>query len=124
MENREPTTEVNEQPSDDFGANAIRLNLGEWIIVAILVSVAVLLGPWIWKRYEAYEPDATYRMPFAMSEDYWHFERLAEHAKESERVFVVGDSVVWGEYVLPGQSIAGQLNRRTESERFANLGVA
>lgn len=103
-------------------SNGILLTPAEWgWVLAVCIAVFLAAGP-LWRSLEPFEPGDDYRLPYVLSEDYWHFERWCEEALRRD-VLVVGDSVVWGEYVEPGASLAGALGRSAGGVRFANLGV-
>src|SRR5262245_11823120 len=84
-----------------FGVNEIRLNLSQWMAVAILVVLAIFLIPRIWEKVEKFEVTPDYRLPYVLSKDYWLYGRRLRQLTESRQVVAIGDSVVWGEYVLP-----------------------
>jgi hypothetical protein len=76
-------------------------------------------------------------MPHELSNDYWLFERYAGLAVEEYAAVILGDSVVWGEYVARDETLSYYLNSDpTSSKRwvqgdksakrlknFANLGI-
>ncbi|MBN2308413.1 MAG: hypothetical protein JXR94_05545 [Candidatus Hydrogenedentes bacterium] len=116
MTDREPT----EAP---FSSNAIRLTGRQWLATgAIVLAVCLLVSP-VWRLVEPFEPGADYRIPYALNSDYWHFARYCRDAAGDDRILVVGDSVIWGEYVRPQDTLSHHLNRLAGDERFANLGV-
>jgi hypothetical protein len=94
-----------------------------------IVAAATIFGliAWWLPRWAAQrEPvslRAGYRVPYDLSEDYWHTARVLRQTRSAGRVPVLGDSVIWGEYVLPGQSLSDALNQRGSQDRFANLGL-
>ena len=106
-----------------YGSNALRLGGRQWLCVGLLVLLVFWAAPRLWNRFEPFTPEANYRVPYALSNDYWHYQRYAEHAMSNDRIPVLGDSVVWGEYVAPGESLADYLNQESADDRFANLGV-
>ncbi len=107
----------------EFGSHAVRLDARDWRLVGIVVAVVLLLAPWVAKRLEGFDPQGAYRVPYAFSEDYWLFERWAQQSVASADVLIVGDSVVWGEYVRPDETLPASLDAATTDRRFANLGV-
>jgi hypothetical protein len=117
------TRSPDETVDDEFGPSGMRLDLREWLIVIIIVTLVVWIVPPYLSYREGFEPATGYRVPYLQSEDYWHYERWCERAKETHDVVVLGDSVVWGEYVAPGRSLASQLSRVHGPRSFANLGV-
>src|SRR5262249_12557312 len=58
-----------------------------------------------------------------LSNDYWLYDRYARLAATGCDALVVGDSVVWGEYVTRDQTLSHYLNKEAGRERFANLGL-
>jgi hypothetical protein len=107
-----------------FIANGIRLSGYEWLAVGLLVALFVVCAPAVWRDVEELAPTPDYRVPKASSEDYWLFDRWARHAASAGDVLVVGDSVVWGEYVAPDETLTHFLSEGSTSRRFANLGLA
>ncbi len=106
----------------DF-SNVVRLRLREWAAVGLCVIVFVLAAPWLWQRFEAFQPGPDYRMPYDLSNDYWHFDRYTRIAAQRHDWLVIGDSVVWGQYVTREQTLTHYLNELEGRERFANLGL-
>lgn len=107
-----------------FGANAVRLNLRQWCIAAVIILVMLVLLPVVWKWIEPFDPEPDYRVPFAVSNDYWVYNRLTAWTAAHDRLLVIGDSVIWGEYVRPDQTLTHYLNKQAGSERFVNGGVS
>lgn len=95
----------------------------EWVVVGIVFAALFFLIPAVWERLEAFEPGPAYRIPYALSNDYWHFARYCRRAAERDCTLVIGDSVVWGEYVTPERTLSQHLNRLTGNGRFINVGV-
>lgn len=108
------TTFVNEQ----------RLNARQWLTVAGLVAVVLLAVPRLWIKLERFDIGADYRMPFSLSKDYWLYERYLNQTTELGQVPVLGDSVMWGEYVLSDGTLPHFLNQTTgTTHRFINAGI-
>ena len=105
----------------EFGSNAIRLSLGDWAVAAAVLLSASVLIPKLWKTLERFRPPDDYRIPYELSEDYWHYRRACEEA-DTDAVLVLGDSVVWGAYVPADGTLAHWLGEET-GRGFANLGV-
>ena len=122
MKDSNATTE-DVDPQWDFGSNAVRLSMHEWMLTAGIVVVFLLVLPVMWKQSETFEPGAGYRIPYAVSSDYWLYKRVARHAMQEEQTVIIGDSVVWGEFVTPQQTLAASLNSKTAPGTFANGGV-
>ena len=87
--------------------------------VALLL---VLFSP-VWGWLEGFEPSADYRFPYEISNDYWMFRRWCGRAAREHEHLVLGDSVVWGQYVSKDETLTHFLNGRGGGEAFANLGV-
>jgi hypothetical protein len=115
--------------SDDarpFGVNAIRLNLKHWMVAGVLLTLILGITPVLWSRLERFQTGPDYRIPYELSKDYWLYgRRMSRIEKEDQRsVAVVGDSVVWGEYVARDGTLSHFLNRESgRPDRFVNAGV-
>ncbi len=105
-----------------FGVNEVRLNARQWGIAAILVVTFALAAPRIWKKVEPLQAGADYRVPYALSKDYWLWQRRLEQAPAAS-IPILGDSVVWGEYVRPDGTLSHFLNAQEEAPQFVNCGV-
>ncbi len=106
-----------------FGANDIRLNVRQWLTVLMIVLVFSTLAPVIWKRIEDFDAGVDYRIPYSLSSDYWLYQRRVEKINDSS-IPVIGDSVVWGEYVRPNGTLTHFLNLESgKAEQFVNCGV-
>jgi len=107
-----------------FGTNTIRLNLRQWAVVAGVILLLVLSTPWLWKHVERFDVGTDYRIPYDLSKDYWLYQRRMEQLDDANQVVVVGDSVVWGEFVLPDGTLSHFLDREAgTTNRFINGGV-
>ena len=101
----------------------LRLSMKGWLIVGGLV-VLLSVGVPRWYGYvERFEPQINYRIPRSQTEDYWQVHRWSHVARESHEVLYVGDSVVWGEFAAPDESITAKLNELAEETQFANVGL-
>jgi hypothetical protein len=107
-----------------FGVNEMRLTARQWLAaLAIFIACAVAI-PRVWKRAERFDTGADYRIPYALSSDYWLFQRRLEQIADPGAVPVLGDSVVWGEYVRPTGTLTHFLNGQSGGRvRFLNCGV-
>ena len=90
-------------------------------MLAIVLAFA-FLSPVVWKQIETFVPGQDYRLPYALSSDYWLYQRRLEKL-DAQQIPILGDSVVWGEYVRGDGTLSHFLNRETGAERFANCGV-
>jgi len=106
----------------DF-SNMVRLSVREWAAVGLCALGFVLAAPKLWERYEAFQPGPDYRMPYDLSSDYWLYDRYTQVAAQTYEWLVVGDSVVWGQYVTREQTLTHYLNELAGRRRFANLGL-
>lgn len=104
-------------------SNGIRLPPREWLVVALFTAALVLFAPSLWQALEPFALEADYRMPHDLSNDYWLYERFARLAAEHGDTLVVGDSVVWGEYVTRQQTLSHYLNALGGKEQYANFGL-
>jgi hypothetical protein len=92
--------------------------------VLALAAGLLWLTPHLWERLEQFETGPDYRLPYSLSNDYWLYGRRLRQVAEPNKVVVVGDSVVWGEYVLPDGTLSHFLNQEAgEKDRFINAGV-
>jgi len=107
-----------------FGVNEIRLNLQQWIAAIAIISAIALLTPRIWEKIEVFETGPDYRIPYELSKDYWLYGRRLRQAIGHDKVVLLGDSVVWGEYVLPDGTLSHFLNQEAgTTNRFVNGGL-
>ncbi len=107
-----------------FGANEVRLNGRQWIAVILLVGLVVGLLPSLWLSWERIPFSDRFRVPYELSKDYWLYEKYLEHMDGPDSVFVVGDSVVWGEYVTADGTLSAFLDELAgDKTTFVNAGV-
>jgi len=92
------------------------------IVLVILVLIFYLL-PKVWQGLEKFDPSTDYRLPYLLSDDYWMFTRWSKNACSEYPFVVVGDSVVWGQYVSMDGTLSHYLNEGAGEDVFANLGV-
>jgi hypothetical protein len=103
--------------------NEVRLNARHWAVVFGIVLMAVTLTPPLWKKLERFDIGPDYRIPYALSKDYWLYERRLQQLAPTN-IVVLGDSVVWGEYVLTDGTLSHFLNQENgATDRFVNAGV-
>lgn len=103
--------------------NELRLTGRQWLLVGGIVLAFVLLAPRAWKQAERFDTGPDYRLPYALSKDYWLYERRLGEIPAPSAV-VIGDSVVWGEYVLPDGTLSHFLNQAAgRPDAFVNAGV-
>lgn len=104
-------------------SNAVRLSGRQWLGVGIFLLAMIVLAPTAWKRIERFAPGVDYRIPYALGSDYWLYARYADSVNRQQRIPLIGDSVIWGHYVPPDQTLSHYLNETLGHERFANLGL-
>jgi hypothetical protein len=104
-------------------SNGIRLSIGQWLGVGIAAALLVILLPslWNWAERLPFEPDQ--RMPHDLSNDYWLYERYARLAADHYDTLLLGDSVVWGEYVTAQETLSHYFNEQMDQVRCGNLGL-
>src|SRR5687767_2908072 len=101
---------MEEKMGDLDVSNAIRLTGRQWIGLALFVVALYVLTPVAWQRMEKLEVGPDYRIPFALSNDYWLWSRVAARSAATHDTVMLGDSVVWGVYVKPGETLTHYLN--------------
>lgn len=112
-----------DRPEYPFSSNAIRLGVWEWIFFALIFLGLYIFAPALWGWLSPLHAGTDYRVPYALSEDYWIYNRYSREMIAQHRILVIGDSVIWGEYVTPSQTLSHHLNDQEDAARFANLGV-
>jgi hypothetical protein len=118
-----PTPDVPEPGKETRFVNGMRLNGRQWLCVALAVSIVMLGMPWLWKKWEPVEIRPDYRIPYRLSKDYWFYERELARAGSSS-IALVGDSVIWGEYVRADGTLSYFFNVQCgQPEKFVNIGV-
>ena len=86
-----------------------------------LVAVAT---PRLWKHVERFDTGADYRIPYQLSNDYWLFDWRLQKTADTKPIVVLGDSVVWGEYVKSDGTLPHFLSQQAgQPDRFVNAGV-
>ncbi|HTL54790.1 MAG TPA: hypothetical protein VL361_03890 [Candidatus Limnocylindrales bacterium] len=107
-----------------FGVNEVRLNLRQWTIAALIILTVALLIPRLWERIEKFNTGPDYRIPYALSKDYWLYGRRLRQDVRRNQIVLLGDSVIWGEYVLPDGTLSHFLNQEAgATNRFINGGL-
>jgi hypothetical protein len=106
-----------------FSSNSIRLSWVSWLIVTAIVAGIIYFLPVLWPKLEHFNPQTDYRLPYELSNDYWVFRRWSKSACLEYPVVVIGDSVIWGQYVAMDETLSHYLNEQAGREIFANLGV-
>ncbi len=104
-------------------SNDIRLSARQWLFVGIVIAAFFLSAPALWDLFEEFSPGSDYRIPYALGSDYRLYSRYSSLVLRWKKIPVIGDSVVWGHYVSPGESLSHHLNEIVGRHRFANLGL-
>ena len=94
-----------------FSSNSIRLSLRNWVFVLVILLLVLSLLPVYWKLVEKFDPSDDYRIPYELSNDYWMFSRWCKYASSNYRILMIGDSVVWGQYVKMNETLPHYLNK-------------
>ena len=103
--------------------NEVRLRPRHWAVVFGVILLVVTLTPALWKKLERFDTGPDYRIPYALSKDYWLYGQRLQRVSPTN-IVVLGDSVVWGEYVLADGTWSHFLNREAGvTNRFINAGV-
>ncbi len=124
MNSEAKNSPVKSEASPVFGVNEMRLSLRQWIVAAGIVLVFMALAPRIWTHLERFNTGSDYRIPYPLSSDYWLYQRRADSIDLDKTIPVIGDSVVWGEYVLKDGTLSHYLSQESgQPGRFANCGV-
>jgi hypothetical protein len=103
--------------------NAMRLSAACWVAAGLMVAAAVAIVPRFWKRVERFDTDTAARIPYELSNDYWLYEWKLQRTARSD-IVLIGDSVIWGEYVRPEGTLSHFLNEQARQRAaFVNAGV-
>ena len=107
-----------------FGANEVRLSVWQWLAVALALLLVAQSIPRLWEKLERFDTRPDYRIPYQLSKDYWLYGRRLRQVRDPNSVVVLGDSVIWGEYVLPDGTLSHFLNQEAaQKSKFINGGV-
>jgi hypothetical protein len=104
-------------------SNAIRLSLGEWIVVGVFALALIVFSSPLWKLLEECPVEGDHRIGHDLSNDYWLYERYATLEAQRYDTLLIGDSVIWGEYATRDETLSHYLNEIGGRERFGNLGL-
>ena len=105
------------------GAVALHIGVRGWGLVGGLLLVLGGLLPEIWKAFEPLDAGPDWRIPSESSEDYWLVNRWTNEVAHQQHVLLVGDSVVWGEFSKPDETLASYLNALSPEVTFSNGGL-
>jgi hypothetical protein len=104
-------------------SNGIRLTGREWLGVALFTLLVGVFAPVLWKSLERFTIEPDYRIPHDLSNDYWLYERYVGLAAQQYETLLLGDSVIWGEYVARQGTLSHYLNEAEGRTCYANLGL-
>jgi hypothetical protein len=104
--------------------NEMRLNARQCAIAVVILMVLLFSIPRLWKAVERFDTGPDYRIPYDLSKDYWLYQRRLADKIDPRSIVMLGDSVVWGEYVLPDGTWSHFLNQQSgQTNQFVNGGV-
>jgi hypothetical protein len=107
-----------------FLPHAFLLSGLQWVLVLAVFCCLIFLLPFIWEKVESFESELNYRVPYVASQDYWQYERHLKERSEDTEIFFVGDSVVWGEYVVADATWSAFLNEQSSGKhQFVNMAL-
>ncbi|MFC1509427.1 hypothetical protein ACFL60_07070 [Candidatus Omnitrophota bacterium] len=109
--------------SSIFSSNTIRLSWKDWAAVICIVLLLFFMAPRWWSAVEPFNPAPSYRLPYNLSSDYWMFRQWCRYACSQHPLLILGDSVVWGQYVGMDQTLSYYLNETAGKDLCANIGV-
>ncbi|MFA6473193.1 MAG: hypothetical protein WCU00_14275 [Candidatus Latescibacterota bacterium] len=106
-------------------SNSVFLNVKEWAVTLVLffgICFGIYFG---WYRWEKFLPEPDFRSTCweERMSDYWAYARWTRYAREHYTIFLMGDSVIWGQEVNNDETISHFLNAESGKEIVANLGV-
>jgi len=78
-------------------------------LVILLLILSML--PVFWKVLEKFDPSDDYRIPYELNSDYWMFSRWCRYASSNYPILMIGDSVIWGQYVKMQETLPYYLNK-------------
>lgn len=109
-----PSDAASNRCGDFECSHVVRLTGRQWLLVAVILTAFVALGPTVWDYFEGFQAGSDYRLPYEVSSDYWLWRRHCGQACAQNKILVVGDSVIWGHYVPPEQTLTHYLNERAK----------
>jgi hypothetical protein len=111
------------EPDSVAFSNGIRLTGRQWLGLGLFAVVLVWFAPSIWYRAERFALVPDYRIPHDLSNDYWLYGCFARLAADHDDILLIGDSVIWGEYVTRQETLSHYLSELAGEDRYANLGL-
>lgn len=111
-------------PAVPFGVNEVRLSGRQWLVCGAIIGAVMWLLPAAWKRFEQFSTGPDYRIPYELSRDYWLYARRLGQIRNPASIVLLGDSVIWGEYVLPDGTLSHFLSQQAGAQdKFINGGL-
>jgi hypothetical protein len=105
-------------------SNCIMTSWRGLILIAVILAMAIVGIPSLWRHFESFEFNDNFRIPYELSTDYWFYNNGVQKACEKYSNIIIGDSFIWGEYVDSNNTLSSCLSRTTvTSQKFVNLGV-
>src|SRR5262245_48141899 len=104
--------------STPFAANAMRLSLTQLCLSVLVVCSTLYAIPRLWQRWEPLQSTGDNRIPYSLSEDYWFYNRHLQSLANENQIVVLGDSVMWGEYVQRDETLSHFLSERSPDRHF------
>jgi hypothetical protein len=133
MKNAITLQRSNVPTSVPFSSNAIRLTPRQWGVTAAALLALFIFVPLLWRNVETFDAGPDFRIPYKLSTDYWLYDRYCWMAASAEKMPLLGDSVVWGQYVNADETLSHYLNalsknvptfeRSNVQTSFANMGM-
>jgi hypothetical protein len=118
-----PANGPSAEPDGVEFSNGLRLRGREWLGLGLFAVMLVLGAPALWYRAERFALEPDYRIPHDMSNDYWLYSCFAGLAADHDDTLLIGDSVIWGEYVTRQETLSHYLGELAGQDRYANLGL-
>lgn len=106
-----------------FSSNAIRLSGRQLVVAAGIVVALCALMPGAWKAVEGFSPGPDYRIPYSLGNDYWLYNRFCKDVSAEDKIFMIGDSVVWGHYVAKDETLSHYLSEQNKEAACVNLSI-
>jgi hypothetical protein len=118
-----PANGPSAEPDEVEFSNGLRLRGREWLGLGLFAVMLVLGAPALWYRAERFALEPDYRIPHELSNDYWLYSCFAGLAADHDDTLLIGDSVIWGEYVTRQETLSHYLGELAGQDRYANLGL-
>jgi len=110
-------------PDESRATAETRLSPRQCAAALLIVAALFYLIPKAWERLEPLPMGPRYRIPYRLGNDYWQYARACRAAVGGEQTLLLGDSVIWGHYVSPDETLSHSLNEQAGGDRFRNLGI-